>query len=110
MAKMGKAIDCGDTKSALWAKRIEQWRDSGHSQREFCARQGWPLSSFQWWRARLKRAEASRAQSLFVPLVLDGGQSGAISVIEVQLRSGTRVRFEGEAARAAVAALVSRVR
>jgi hypothetical protein len=34
----------------------------------------------------------------------------AANVIEVELRSGTRVRFEGEAARVAVDRLVAKVR
>lgn len=84
------------TKRLLWAKRIAQWRGSGRTQREFCAKYGLAVSTFQWWRRRLTapvaRPEAARAS--FVPLPATPPQSPA-SVVEVSLRSGTRLRFEG---------------
>jgi hypothetical protein len=105
-----KSADAGKAKRALWSGRIEQWKRSGETQREFCAARSIALSSFRWWRARLGTDKISRqeAQSLFVPLPNESVV--AAGVVEIELRSGTRVRFEGEAARVAVARLVAKVR
>ena len=99
-------------KRTLWSGRIEQWKRSGETQREFCAARSIALSSFRWWRARLGTDKISRqgAQSLFVPLPVASESVWAAGVVEVELRSGTRVRFEGEAARVAVDRLVAKVR
>lgn len=111
MSRRSVGAGSPSTKHTLWAKRIEQWRGSGLTQRAFCAKRGLAVSTFQWWRRRLTapvaRPEAVRAS--FVPLPVPPAQASA-SVVEVSFRSGTRVRFEGEAARAAVEVLVARVR
>jgi hypothetical protein len=99
-----------DSKRRLWAKRIAQWKCSGLAQRAFCAKHGLAVSTFRWWRKRLADAQRAVSQPLFIPLAVDSGAAAAASVVEVELRSGTRLRFEGEAAHAAVAALIARVR
>jgi hypothetical protein len=97
-----------EAKQAYWDKRIAQWRDSGLSQRVFCETQGLALSTFQWWRKRL--GERRGAQPSFLPIALTAAAPGAAAaVVLVELKSGTRVRLEGEAALRAVAALVRRV-
>jgi hypothetical protein len=99
-------------KRALWSRRIGQWKGSGLTQRAFCAKRGLALSTFQWWRRRLADADGRPSHAVFLPLPVNSGPasvSGA-SVVEVELRSGTRLRFEGEAAQLAVRSLVSRVR
>lgn len=97
-----------EAKQAYWDKRIAQWRDSGLSQQVFCQTQGLALSTFQWWRKRL--AESPSGQPRFLPIELKAAASGcAAAVVQVELKSGTRVRLEGEAALRAVAALVRRV-
>jgi hypothetical protein len=97
-----------EAKQAYWGKRIAQWRDSGLSQRVFCETQGLALSTFQWWRKRL--GEGRGAQPSFLPIALTGAAPGAAAaVVQVELKSGTRLRLEGEAALRAVAALVRRV-
>lgn len=111
MAKRTAGVVSQGTKHALWAKLIDQWRVSGVTQREFCARRGLAVSTFQWWRRRVTaaapRPDAVRAS--FVALPVTPPQLPT-SVVEVELRSGTRLRFEGEAARVAVDVLVARVR
>jgi len=97
------------TKRAYWKKRIGQWERSGRSQREFCAKRGLALSTFQWWRTKLLRAEAQRAVTPFVPVALSPAPAAA-AAIEVELRSKTRLRLEGEAALRALDALVARIR
>ena len=112
MKNVAKWADGGNAKRALWSGRIEQWKRSGETQREFCAMRSIALSTFQWWRARLGTGKVSRqeAQSLFVPLPVANEWIPVAGVVEVELRSGTRVRFEGEAARVAVDRLVAKVR
>jgi len=107
----GKSAAVG-AKRVLWSKRIAQWEGSGRTQREFCANHGLALSTFQWWRRRLADSEGHTGGAVFLPLPVNPGPtsgSGA-SVVEVELRSGTRLRFEGEAAQMAVRSLVARVR
>ena len=97
-----------EAKQAYWDKRIGQWRDSGLSQRVYCETQGLALSTFQWWRKRL--AAGRGAQPSFLPIELKAAApAGAAAVVHVELKSGTRLRLEGEAALRAVATLVRRV-
>lgn len=94
------------TKQAYWKKRIGQWERSGRSQRQFCAKRALALSTFQWWRGKLRRAEA---QQRFMPLALSATPAAA-AAIEVELRSRTRLRLEGEAALRALDSVVARIR
>jgi transposase len=107
---VGGAVDAG-AKRALWSKRMAQWEGSGLAQREFCANQGLALSTFQWWRRRFADSDQRTSRAVFLPLPMNPEPvASATSVVEVELRSGTRLRFEGEAAQVAVRALVTRVR
>lgn len=110
MKQADGALFGDETKRALWARRIEQWKRSGKTQREFCAGQSIAISTFQWWRARLSRSAATSGQALFMPLPVTMPPTVEASVIEVELRCGTRMRFEGEVARAAVDRLIAKVR
>ena len=96
------------SKSAYWGGRITEWKHSGQSQKAFCAQRDLALSTFQWWRARGKRREVKKSAPAFLPIAL--GAMGTLNVVEVELRSRTRIRFEGEAALRAVAQLVARVK
>jgi hypothetical protein len=95
-------------KRAYWGKRITEWEHSGQTQRAFCAQRDLALSTFQWWRMRGKRREAKKSATPFLPIAM--GSMGAMSVVEIELRSRTRMRFEGEAALQAVTQLVARVK
>jgi len=95
-------------KRAYWGKRITEWERSGQTQKAFCAQRGLALSTFQWWRGRGKRREAVKSAAPFLPIAM--GAMSATNVVEVELRSRTRMRFEGEAALQAVAQLVARVK
>lgn len=93
------------TKRAYWGQRISEWEQSGQSQKVFCLERGLVLSTFQWWCAQRKRRAAAKPVSPFLPIAMH-----AVSVVEVELRSRTRIRFEGEAALQAVAQLTARVK
>lgn len=106
MADKGTA---GQTEAAAkrvyWARRNAEWERSGQSQKAFCTERGLVLSTFVWWRREAKRRNAAKPVTPFLPIALH-----APSVVEVELRSRTRLRFEGEAALQAVAQLTARVK
>ena len=95
-------------KSAYWDARITEWKHSGQSQKGFCAQRDLAPSTFQWWRSREKRRAAKKSAPAFLPITM--GAMGMLNVVEIELRSRTRIRFEGEAALQAVAQLVARVK
>jgi hypothetical protein len=98
-------------KRAHWGKQITEWEHSGQTQRAFCAQRGLVLSTFVWWRRQAKQRVAVKSATRFLPISIGAmGVTGAASVVEVELRSRTRLRFEGEAALQAVAQWVARVK
>jgi transposase len=100
-----------------WERRVERWRRSGLSARQFAAREGVRASTLTWWRWRLGQeapsAESSRrgagiarafAPTHFVELIATsqaGAERDGSGSFEVKLSSGYRVRiddgFSGEA-------------
>ena len=98
------------TKWANWKKHVSEWERSGQTQRTFCAKRDLAVSTFQWWRAKLRRAEPAVSGAPFLPLTLNAAMPGAGAAIEVELRSKTRLRLEGEAALRAVDRLVALIR
>jgi hypothetical protein len=109
MAVKTKTEELIAARRALWAKRIGQWERSGRAQRVFCKERDWAVSTLQYWRARLKRAQSQGAgpRPAFVPLAISGSQGGALEIV---LRSGTRVRLEGSAVVGAVDRLIARLK
>lgn len=103
-----KTKDDVAAKRACWNKRIAEWERSDESQRVFCSERDLALSTFQWWRAKLRRVQAREAAPSFLPLALN--VPAPMAVIDVELRSKTRVRLEGEAALRALDAVVARIR
>lgn len=97
-------------KRAYWIKRVSEWRGAGQSQKAFCAQRGLPLSTFQWWRAKLARGSNTTAAVNFMPVSVEADASGRDCAIEVELRSRTRLRLEGEAALRALDRVVARIR
>jgi hypothetical protein len=83
---------------------VEQWRDSGLSQSEFCRRHGLVKSSFNRWKTRLLAEELSSAGSVsmasgtpegFVAVRLLTGMAQPLGPgFEVTLRCGRKVRLE----------------
>ena len=110
MAAQGKAANSRLAGRARWAKRIAQWAGSGQTQKAYCAKRGWALSTFQWWRARAKHAAAETAPMSFLPLTLAAAPKEAAAVVEVELSSKTRIRFEGALAERATDRLLAHIR
>ena len=42
-----------------WAKRVERWKDSGLSAKEFAAETGINAQSLSWWRWQLSKGDAA---------------------------------------------------
>lgn len=74
-----------------WRERIDRWRASGLSIREFCVRNRLTESTFYLWKRELRtRGEATSAQPKFVPLTVI--PTATVSV-EVRCPSGHVVCF-----------------
>ncbi len=54
----------------VWRRHIQEWQNSGLSQRDYCERAGLALSTFTLWRGRLQARTASTAASM-VPQKLE---------------------------------------
>lgn len=98
------AADSAQVKGVRWAKRVEAWERSGLSQRAWCMAEGVSLSTFHCWRQRPAKEGPSESVPSFMPLRLE--PEATTASIEVRLRSGTQIRFEGEAALRAVEPLL----
>lgn len=95
-----RAVSSG--KWAHWQSVLGEWKTSGQSPADFCARRSIPFSKFRWWRGHIeKRARPSRAASsklTFLPLVVRGDAEGAEATkpdappLELVLRGGCVVR------------------
>ena len=86
----GRARD--ERKERQWQRRIEQWRASGLSVRDFCARHGLATASFYNWRRVLQRRAAAE-QPAFVPVqVVANAMPAQTSALEVVLADGRTVR------------------
>jgi hypothetical protein len=85
-----------------WAKRVERWKDSGLSAKEFATELGVSPRSLMWWKWQLgrrdpsPRAPARRARkktSAVTPLTFVEMSTGAArEPLEVVLASGARIR------------------
>ncbi len=69
-----------------WQAHIRQWKESGLSQQRYCEERGLALSTFQWWRSRLKK-EQSKSDTSIVRLPLE--VSAYAQPSELVVRSGT---------------------
>ena len=100
----------------VWAKRVERWRDSGLTLREFAAEVGVNANTLAGWRWRLgpkvagNERRAERGAPAFVEVVAApagstrsgargrrfAAASGGSEPLEVVLRSGYRIRVPAE--------------
>jgi transposase len=92
---------------ATWTTRVQRWRASGLTAREFSLREDINPGTLLWWSSRLKRARrdgaASSAPTLtFVELT----HPTPSEPIEVVLVSGVRLRVPSDFDAASVARLL----
>lgn len=85
-----------------WAKRVERWKDSGLTGKEFAAELGVNAHSLAWWKWRLSSAAAAKASPRRArstrrappPLTFVEMTKAAIApeALEIVLPSSVRVR------------------
>ena len=75
-----------------WTKILRRFDSTGLSPREYCRREGLPLSSFQRWRNRLG-SDATAEFVEFTPPAKESTTSGW--ELEVSLPNGARLQFRG---------------
>lgn len=81
--------------SAEWESEIERQEASGLSQAAYTNREGLSLSTFQYWRKKLKKKEApSRSTGGFID-VFSSSVIGS-SEIELELPHGIVLRVKGQ--------------
>jgi transposase-like protein len=94
-----------------WRRRVERWKDSGLTAKEFAAEVGINAGTLQFWRYKLKRdgrparRPKTPSDAILSSLVEVRASAGAIvdQRFEIELGNGRRVRvaagFEPEALR-----------
>jgi hypothetical protein len=81
------------SRSDYWRGLLERWSASGLSQRRFCEERGISLSTFTYWRRRLRGESEVESQVPFIPVEIKPPQgSRRPSHYEVRLESGARIR------------------
>ncbi len=53
---------------ALWKERVQQWRDSGLSQRAFALQHDWPVRQSEYWIQHLRGDVAAPAAIALIPV------------------------------------------
>lgn len=69
-----------EQKSSSWKRHIEGWQDSDLSQPEYCKQQGLKLSTFSYWRKRLKKTQPGNR---LIPVTL-----ASTSAVKISLPNG----------------------
>ena len=88
------------TSRAEWAKRVERWRDSGLTAKEFAAEAGVNASTLAYWSWRLRASRSKRptsrsspSRSRFVELTPSLVPSTAPAMLELVLGESIRIRI-----------------
>ena len=72
--------------------RIESWKNSGQSQRDFCKTENLAYCVFHYWYRKYRGLEAPTTLTSFVPVHIKSVQSGS-PVAELIFPDGRRVNF-----------------
>jgi hypothetical protein len=81
----------------FWVSTIAEFERSSLTQKSFAQRRGVALATLQWWLAKLRRERASSVSLVPVRVIastapMARGEAAADRAIEVELRSGVRLR------------------
>ncbi len=98
----------------FWVSTIAEFERSPLTQKSFAQRRGIALATLQWWIAKLRRERVSSVSVGLVRVIASAtptarDEAGADRVIEVELRSGVRLRVAIGTDLDYVAALAQRV-
>ena len=88
------------TSQTEWAKRVERWRDSGLTAKEFAAETGVNASTLAYWSWRLRASRSKRpasgsspSRSRFVELTPSSVPVTSPAMLELVLGESIRVRI-----------------
>jgi len=105
------------TKRDEWRKRVERWRDSGLTAKQFAAETGLNAGTLQFWKYKLARQDTparSPRRRVPAPVMSSLVELRPVSIapddrIELELTNGRRLRvsarFDAETLKALAAAL-----
>jgi len=91
--------------SAIWKKRVAEWRASGKTAEAFSAGRGWSPQTLLWWSSRLGRkaqAPIVRVAQLVRSTASGGDARGAGAVVVEDLDARLRITIEAGADRGLV--------
>jgi len=95
----------GRRSASEWRALMQAFSRSGVTRSQFCTRHGVALSTFDWWRSRLRRESATRSESntpptpasaLFVELAQEAKPIAVVSAnwdVELDLGCGVFLRL-----------------
>jgi hypothetical protein len=94
---MGKGeVDTKAEKEKFWQEHIDGWRSSGLSQQAYCRNNHLAMSTFGYWRRKLKVQMDKSDKPRFYPLALAGppqtgrlSQGGGCTIVWRLLESGS---------------------
>lgn len=66
----------------IWVQRFKEWEESGLKRAEYCRQNSFPVSTFDYWRYRIrKESEKAGGNSLVkLPVVIQPTQSCSFSI------------------------------
>ena len=65
-----------------WTQIMNEWKESGQTRKQFCTANKLKVSTFDYWRSRLKKAGLSPKTLIKVPLQLNAPSSSCRLVID----------------------------
>ena len=116
MAKKTLVVYRRGEAEAVWAERIQAWRDSGQTQVRFCAERGLSVWLLRKWIVRRGRGLSMvKRMPLLLPIPMTALRSAPEDVVgeaceaalEIALPNGIRVRASGQVA-SAIARVLAR--
>ena len=97
----------------FWVSTVAEFEQSESSQKSFAQRRGIALATLQWWIAKLRRERQSSVSLVPVRVIASTAPSArgadADRVIEVELKTGIRLRVPAHADLDYVVALAQRL-
>ena len=78
----------------IWVQRFKEWESSGLKRAEYCRQNNFPVSTFDYWRHRIrKESEKANGNSLVkLPVVIQQAQSCSLSI---EYPSGHKIHIPG---------------
>ncbi|MHC4452688.1 MAG: IS66 family insertion sequence element accessory protein TnpA [Planctomycetota bacterium] len=101
-----------------WRLRVEQWRESGQSAREFCQERGLSVNALYSWRRKLRQRDGElmssggkkRKAKRFVQLHVEPAPEPAPAFVEIELGDAAVMRLPTALDEAAMTRVISAAR